>query len=136
MKARDQRRRAAAATRSAATSRGWGLAARAGNEVSTTQMVPLAGSAQQHFLVRHQAAEADAVHPDPVDVAAAGAGTFTGGGVGTGRHLRGTALGRNQLGGAHGGTGRGIHLVRVVQFDDLHRFEVTGRLGGECGRQH
>ncbi len=39
-------RRDAAATRSAASSRGWGCTARPGSEVSTTQMVSLAGSAQ------------------------------------------------------------------------------------------
>jgi hypothetical protein len=40
-------REAAAATRSAASSRGGGRSARPGSEVSTTQMVSLAGSAQR-----------------------------------------------------------------------------------------
>ena len=38
--------RAAAATAFAANSRGWSATARAGSEVSTTQMVSVAGSAQ------------------------------------------------------------------------------------------
>ena len=37
--------------RSEATSRGWGFTARPGSDVSTTQMVRLAGSAQQSVPV-------------------------------------------------------------------------------------
>ena len=44
-------RRAAVATRSAVSSRGWRSAARRGSDVSTTQMVSLAGSAQQSVPV-------------------------------------------------------------------------------------
>jgi hypothetical protein len=47
---RDQRR-AAAATRYAASSRGWGCAARPGSDVTTTHLVSLAGSAQQSVPV-------------------------------------------------------------------------------------
>src|SRR5437899_8252751 len=42
---------AAAATYSAATSRGWRCPARRGSDVSTTQMVSLAGSAQESVPV-------------------------------------------------------------------------------------
>src|SRR5207248_6337743 len=47
----DDQRLAAAATRSAASSRGWRCAPRRGSDVSTTQMVSLAGSAQKSVPV-------------------------------------------------------------------------------------
>src|SRR5215510_11405729 len=56
-------RRAAAATRSAATSRGWGLTARAGSDVSTTQTVSLAGSAQQSVPVEPVWPKVRSEHP-------------------------------------------------------------------------
>ena len=42
----------------------------------------LAGSPEQDLLVGDQPAQPDAVHPDPLDVGAAGSGHLLGGGVG------------------------------------------------------
>src|SRR6516165_1607023 len=56
-------RRGAAATRSAARARGWRSAARLGSDVSTTQMVLLAGSAQQSVPVEPVWPNVRAEHP-------------------------------------------------------------------------
>src|SRR5436305_11258535 len=53
----------AAATRSATSSRGWGCSARPGSDVSTTQMVSLAGSAQQSVPVEPVWPKVCAEHP-------------------------------------------------------------------------
>jgi hypothetical protein len=96
----------------------------------------LAGTAQQDFLVCHQAAEPDTVDADAVHLAAARAGTFGGGGIGAGRHLGCLAFSGNEFCGADGGAGGGVHLVRMVELDDFNGFEVLGRLCGEGGGQH
>src|SRR5207249_6124604 len=54
---------AAAATRSAAISRGWRFTARPGSDVSTTQMVSLAGSAQQSVPVEPVWPKVRSEHP-------------------------------------------------------------------------
>ena len=87
----------------------------------------LALAAEQDLLVGEQAAQADGVHRDAVDVRAARAVQRGDGGVG----LRGAAgLGAglgDELGGAGGGAGGGVDLVRVVQLDDLDGLEVAAR---------
>src|SRR5690606_30614806 len=58
------------------------------------------------------------------------------GGVGGGGQARLGAGRADQFGGAVGGAAGGVGLVRVVQFDDLGRLEVGGRLGREVHHEH
>ena len=80
----------------------------------------LALGAEQHLLVGDQPAQPDAVHPDPVDVGAAGARQLLHGGVGGRRQLGRRSGGRDPARGGGRRPGRGVGLVRVVQLDDLH----------------
>ena len=88
----------------------------------------LALAAQQDLLVGQEAAQPYRVDRDPVDVRprarrpapspwrpAAGAEPASRAGLG------------DELGGAGGGAGGGVHLVGVVQLDDLDGLEVAAR---------
>src|SRR5262249_53143387 len=63
LSATGDQRGAAAATRSAASPRGWRFAARRGSDVSTTQTVSLAGSAQQSVPVEPVWPKVRSEHP-------------------------------------------------------------------------
>ena len=82
-----------------------------------------------------QAAQTYGVHMDAVDHLPTGAAI----GFGVVRHIA-QAGGLARLGdavrGVDGGAGRCIHLVRMMQFDDLGGFEVFGGLGGEIVGEH
>ena len=95
----------------------------------------LAETAEDHLLVRHQAADAQAVHADPLDVGTAGPGQAGGGGVGDRAGPGLPARGGHQLRGAGRRTGGGVGLVRVVQLDDLDRLVERRGLGGEAHHQ-
>ena len=91
--------------------------------------------AEDDLLVRHEAADAQAVHADAVDVGATRALETGGRRVGH-RGAAGLAAGGgDQLCRAPRGAGRGVGLVGVVQLDDLDRLEERGGLRGEAHHQ-
>ncbi len=91
---------------------------------------------EQHLLVGHEAAHADRVDRDAVDVGAAGAVEALHRGVGLGAEPRGAAgLGDEARGVARRARG-GVDLARVVQLDDLDRLEVRRRHRGEPHHEH
>ncbi|CAM5732863.1 hypothetical protein SHIRM173S_04692 [Streptomyces hirsutus] len=96
----------------------------------------LALGAEQDLLVGQQAAQPDGVHRDAVHVGTTGA--VQGGDRGVrGGGAAGLAAGLgDELGGAGGGAAGGVHLVRVVQFDDLDGLEVRGGDLRELHGQH
>ena len=93
-------------------------------------------AAQDHLLVRHQAAHPQPVHPDAVHVGAAGAVERGAGRVGDGREAGLATGGRDQLGGTPRGAGGRVGLVRVVQLDHLDRLVERRRRDGEPHHQH
>ena len=93
------------------------------------------GAAEEDLLVRDQAAHPQPVHPDAVDVGAAGAVEPGRGRVGH-RRAAGLAAGRgDQLRRTTGGAGGRVGLVGVVQLDDLDGLEERRRLRGEAHHQ-
>ena len=79
----------------------------------------LALRSEEHLLMGHQAAQPHPVHMDTVDVGSASSGLLLCGGVGN-RAQSGIGPGLGNLGGGGaGGAGRGVHLVGMMQLDDL-----------------
>src|SRR5690606_18872777 len=97
----------------------------------------LALAAEQDLLVGEEPAQPYGVHRHAVHVGAAGAVQGGHRGVGGGGAARAAAGLGDELGGARGGAAGGVHLVGVVEFDDLDGLEVgrrdLGELHGEDG---
>jgi hypothetical protein len=80
----------------------------------------LSRAAEEHFLVGHEARQADAVDIDTFRIQTAARGRFAGGGW----EERFTAGGPHFPGGGQGCTGRSIQLTVVMEFDYLSVVEV------------
>ena len=94
------------------------------------------GVAQQHLLVRHEAAQPHRVRRDTVHDAPAGTSGRWVVASSTGPRpasSRAATVRSHRIG---GGARRGIDLVGVVQFDDLDRLVEPGGPGGEGHHQH
>ena len=73
------------------------------------------------------------MHVNIVDHGTSRTQRIGGGGIRTCTHASLRAGGGDLAGGVHSGTGGGVHLVRVVNLNDLYRFEVACRFRRELG---